>query len=78
MGEVEGGGRGGGGGIPQHLNKTVGAYSKVTIHSHRVGRGAKGIVSKAKLGILLRDAAERIWAFSERIDTILNWTELAE
>ena len=59
---------GGGGGIPQHLNKTVGAYSKVTTHSHRVGRGAKGvgvrgIVSKATLGILLRDGAERIWAF---------------
>ena len=47
MGEVEGvcvwwGGGGGGRGIPQHLNKTVGAYSKVTTHSHRVGRGGKG------------------------------------
>ena len=31
-----------------------------------------GTVSKATLGKLLRDGVERIWAFSERIDTIWN------
>ena len=36
-----------------------------------------GIVAKARLGKHLRDGAERIWAFSKRIDAILNWTELS-
>ena len=31
-----------------------------------------GTVSKATLGKLQRDGVERIWAFPERIDTILN------
>ena len=35
-----------------------------------------GTVSNAALGKLLRDGMGRIWAFSERIDTILSWTEL--
>ena len=35
-----------------------------------------GTVSTAALGKLLRDGMGRIWAFSERIDTILSWTEL--
>ena len=36
-----------------------------------------GTFSKTTLGEPLRVGVERIWAFSERIDTILNWTELS-
>ena len=34
-----------------------------------------GTVSKTTLGKLLRDGVERLWAFSERIDTVLNLTD---
>ena len=35
-----------------------------------------GTISKSTQGKLLRDGVEHTWAFSECIDTILNWTEL--
>ena len=42
-----------------------------------VSQTNNGTVSKATLGKLLRHGMERIWSFFlERIDTVLNWSEL--